>query len=132
MGAYCTPVPVKPGLSAEVELIVTEADTALALRSGSVPVLATPRVVALCEEAAILALGNELDPGETSVGMQVQLDHLAPTGVGHTVAAEATVEKVSGRRIIFTVSVNDERGLVAVGRVTRVVVDAERFLDKTR
>ena len=123
---------VKPGLRAEVELVVTEADTALALKCGSVPVLATPRVIALCEEASIRALGNELDPGETSVGIQIQLDHLAPTGVGHTVAAEATVEKVSGRRIIFTVSVNDERGLIAVGRVTRVVVDAERFVDKTR
>lgn len=111
---------------------MADADTATALRSGSVPVLATPRVVALCEEAAILALGNELDLGETSVSMQVQLDHLAPTGIGHTVAAEATVEKVSGRRITFTVSVNDERGLIAVGRVTRVIVDAERFLDKTR
>lgn len=125
-------MPVKPGLSAEVELIVAETDTALALRSGSVPVLATPRVVALCEEATVKALENELDPGETSVGMQVQLDHLAPTAVGHRVAAEATVEKISGRRIVFTVSVNDERGLVAVGRVTRVVVDAERFVDRTR
>ena len=125
-------MPVKPGLSAEVELVVTEQDTAVALRCGSVPVLATPRVIALCEEASIKALENELDPGETSVGMQIQLDHLAPTGVGHTVAAEATVEKVSGRRIIFTVSVNDERGLVAVGRVTRVIVDAERFVEKTR
>jgi len=115
-----------------VELVVAEADTAVALRCGSVPVLATPRLIALCEEAAILALEHELDPGETTVGMQVQLDHLAPTGVGHTIMAEATVEKVSGRRIIFTVSVDDERGLVAVGRVTRVVVDAERFLDKTR
>ena len=62
--------------------------------------------------------------------MQVQLDHLAPTAVGHRVAAEATIERVTGRRITFTVSVNDERGLIAVGRVTRVIVDIERFLDK--
>ncbi len=64
--------------------------------------------------------------------MQVQLDHLAPTAVGHKVVAVATVEKVNGRRIVFTVSVNDERGLVAVGRVTRVVVDLERFLEKVK
>ncbi|MEZ5141649.1 MAG: hotdog domain-containing protein [Acidimicrobiales bacterium] len=125
-------MPVKPGLSAEVVLVVGDEDTAVALRSGTVPVLATPRVIALCEEAAVKALANELDPGETSVGMQVQLDHLAPTATGHRVTAEATVEKVTGRRITFTVSVNDERGLVAVGRVTRVVVDVERFLDKAR
>jgi fluoroacetyl-CoA thioesterase len=125
-------MPVKPGLSAEVKLMVGDDDTAVAFRSGSVAVLATPRVLALCEEATVKAIENELGPGETSVGMQVQLDHLAPTAVGHRVAAEATVEKVSGRRITFTVSVSDDRGLVAVGRVTRVVVDAERFLDKSR
>jgi len=125
-------VPVKPGLSAEVSLVVSDADTAIAIRSGDVPVLATPRVVALCEEAAVKALVGALGPDETSVGMQVQLDHLAPTAVGHTVTAEATVEKVNGRRVVFTVSVNDERGLVAVGRVTRVVVNVERFLEKAR
>jgi predicted thioesterase len=123
---------VKPGLCAEAELTVGDADTAIAIKSGDVPVLATPRVVALCEEAAVKALLGELNPRETSVGMQVQLDHLAPTAVGHLVTAEATVEKVNGRRITFTVSVTDERGLIAVGRVTRVVVDIDRFLEKTR
>lgn len=111
-------------------MMVGNADTAIALRSGSVPVLATPRVVALAEEATVRALQNELAPTETSVGMKVQLDHLAPTAVGHTVVAEATVEKVNGRRVTFTVSVSDERGLVAVGRVTRVVVDYDRFLER--
>ena len=125
-------MPVAVGLHAAVELDVGEADTAVALRSGSVPVLATPRVVGLVEEAAVLALEGELAAHETSVGMQVQLDHLAPTAVGHSVTATATVEKVAGRKVIFTVSVDDERGLVAVGRVTRVIVDVERFLDKTR
>jgi fluoroacetyl-CoA thioesterase len=132
VGAYRTSVPVKPGLSAAVEMVVADADTALALRSGSVAVLGTPRLIALCEEAAIIAIQDELDPEITSVGMKVQLDHLAPTAVGQRVKAEATVEKVNGRRITFMVSVNDDRGLVAVGRVTRVIVDAERFLDKTR
>jgi predicted thioesterase len=123
---------VKPGLSAEVELVVADADTAVSQRTGSVAVLATPRVVALCEEASFKAVEGALDDTQTTVGMQVQLDHLAPTAVGHTVAAEATVEKVTGRRVIFTVSVNDERGLIAVGRVTRVIVETDRFLDKTR
>jgi fluoroacetyl-CoA thioesterase len=132
MGAYRTPVPVKPGLSAEVELLVSDDDTAIAFKSGSVAVLSTPRVIALCEQAAINAVEMELDPDATTVSMKVQLDHLAPTGIGNRVCAEATVEKVSGRRIIFTVSVNDDRGLVAVGRVTRVIVNQERFLDKIR
>ncbi|MGZ4709083.1 MAG: thioesterase family protein [Acidimicrobiales bacterium] len=125
-------MPVTPGLSATLEHVVADEDTAIAMRSGAVPVLATPRVIALCEEASFSAVEGELGPGETTVGTKVQIDHLAPTAPGHTVRAEASVEKINGRRITFTVSVNDERGLVAVGRVTRVVVDAERFLDKTR
>lgn len=123
-------MPPEPGLAAVVDLAVSEADTAIAMNSGSVPVLATPRVVALCEEASVLAIGDCLKPGETTVGMRIQLDHLAPTAVGHKVRAEATLEKVEGRRLTFTVCVNDERGLVAAGKVTRVLVDTERFLDK--
>jgi predicted thioesterase len=111
---------------------VAPADTAPALRSGDVPVLATPRVVALCEEAAVSALEGRLLPNQTSVGMRVQLDHLAPTAIGATVTAEATLERIEGRRLVFTVSVNDARGLVAAGKVTRVVVDVQHFLDKTR
>jgi fluoroacetyl-CoA thioesterase len=123
-------MPVRPGLSARVEHVIVDADTAIALKSGEVPVLATPRLLALCEEAALTAVAAELSDGQTTVGMKVQLDHLAPSAVGHKVVAEAVVEKVNGRRVLFTVSVNDERGLVAVGRVTRVVVDAEHFVAK--
>jgi predicted thioesterase len=124
-------MPIKPGRKASVELLVSEADTAIAAKSGEVPVLGTPRIVALVEEAAMASIAGELGAEQTTVSMQVQLDHLAPTAVGHTVTADATVDKVIGRRVIFTVAVNDERGLVAVGRVTRVVVDTERFLEKT-
>ncbi len=123
-------MPLHPGLSAEVQLTVTDADTALAIGSGTVPVLATPRVVALCEQTSVKAVENDLAPGTTTVGMRVQLDHLAPTPVGQTVSCEATLESMAGRRVTFTVSVNDARGLVAAGKITRVVVDTERFLEK--
>ena len=119
-------------MAAEVDLSVTEADTAAAMGSGEVPVLATPRVVALCEEASLRAIAGRLDPGQTPVGMRIQLDHLAPTAVGHRVRAQATLERVEGRRLIFSVSVTDDRGLVAAGKVTRVIVETERFLDKCR
>jgi len=125
-------VPLKPGLCAEVELTVTEADTAFALRSGSVHVLATPRVVALVEEASCAAIENDLADGETSVGNRVEVSHLQPTRVGSVVRAESTLEKVEGRRLTFTVSVSDKGGLVAAGKVTRVVVDVDRFLEKAR
>jgi fluoroacetyl-CoA thioesterase len=111
-------------------MTVTDDDTALALRSGDVPVLATPRVVRLAEEATVLAVAGELGESETTVGYRVQLDHLAPTAVGGRVDAEATLETVESRRLTFRVSVSDGRGLVAAGRITRVVVERERFLEK--
>jgi fluoroacetyl-CoA thioesterase len=125
-------VPVSTGQTATVELEVGDADTAIALQSGILPVLATPRVVALVEQASVEAVGATLAENETTVGMKVQLDHLAPTAVGRTVVAEATIEAIQGRRISFQVSVTDDRGLVAVGRVTRVIVDVERFMLKAR
>lgn len=118
------------GARGVVELVVTEADTAVAMRSGSVDVLATPRVVALVEEASVIAVAEHLAEGETTVGTRVQLDHLAPSAVGSTVVAEAHLDKVEGRRLTFTVSVNDVRGLVAVGKVSRVIVDQQRFLER--
>ena len=123
---------LEPGLAAEVNAAVTDDDTAIALGSGDVPVLGTPRVIALVEEASIKALEGRLQAGSTSVGMRVQLDHLAPTAVGHKVRAEATLKDVDGRRLTFAVAVHDDRGLVAAGKVTRVIVDVERFLDKAR
>lgn len=125
-------MPLEPGLTADVDAAVTDDDTAIALGSGEVAVLGTPRVIALCEEATIKAIEARLEPGTTSVGMRIQLDHLHPTAVGHKVKAEAVLEKIEGRRLIFAVSVHDDRGLIAAGKVTRVVVDVERFLDKSR
>jgi fluoroacetyl-CoA thioesterase len=111
-------------------MVVSEADTAIAMRSGSVPVLATPRLVALCEQASVQAIDGDLPEGVTSVGMRVQIDHLQPTAVGCRVEAEAMLEKVDGRRLVFTVTVSDPHGLVAAGKVTRVIVETERFLGK--
>jgi fluoroacetyl-CoA thioesterase len=130
--SYGTAVTLLTGLSAQVSLVVTDADTALAMGSGDVAVLATPRLIALCEEASCRALAGELEPGRTSVGVRVQVDHLAPVAVGSTVTAEATLERIEGRRLAFTVSVTDAAGLVGAGRMTRVVVDAETFLAKAR
>ena len=125
-----------PGLTASASLAVTEGDTASALRTGDVPVLATPRLVALCEEATCRALDGRLPPGRTSVASRVQFDHLAPVPVGCDVEAEATLEKVEGRRLVFTVTTTlhsrDRTGLVGAGRVTRVVVDRPAFLTKAR
>lgn len=123
-------MPAEPGRTGSITLIVSDADTAIALHSGDVPVLGTPRVISLCEEAAVLAIAGSLEPNETSVAARIQLHHLAPVAVGETVVAEAKLEKIQGRRLMFAISVNDDRGLVATGKTTRVVVDRHRFLDQ--
>jgi predicted thioesterase len=123
-------VNVEVGLRGDASLVVAEADTAVALRSGSVAVLGTPRLVALFEEATVVALFGRIDAGHTTVGMRIQIDHLQPTAVGGKIFAEAVLERIEGRRLTFTVSASDERGLVAAGKVTRVVVDVAKFLTK--
>ena len=118
------------GLRGEAKLTVGEADTARALGTGTVDVLGTPRIVALCEEASCRAVAAALEPGTTTVDMKVRIDHLQPSPIGATVVAEALLQKIEGRRLTFTVSASDDRGLVAVGQLVRVVVEVEHFLGK--
>jgi predicted thioesterase len=123
-------VKLASGLKGEARLVVGDADTARALGSGSVEVLGTPRLVALLEEATINAVDRFLDDGATTVSMRVQVDHLQPTPIGAEVFAEAYLDRIDGRRITFTVTASDSGGLVAAGKVTRVVVDVNRFMSK--
>lgn len=111
---------------------MSEEDTALAVGSGDVPVLATPRLVALCEQAACEALRPQLGPGQTSVGFRAEITHLVPVLVGSRVVASAGMERTDGKRIVFNVTVTDKCGLVAAGKVVRVVVDTETFMEKAR
>ncbi len=111
---------------------MTDRDTAEAMKSGDVPVLGTPKVVSLCEQASIDALAGLLSEGRTSVGSRVEIAHLAPVAVGSTVRATATLDRSEGRRLIFSVSVSDACGLVAAGKITRIVVERDHFIAKAR
>ena len=130
--AYGKRMAVTTGLSASATLLVEEGDTALAVGSGDVPVLATPRLVALAEQATGEAGAARLEPGTTTVGYEVQLAHLSPTPIGAKVTAEVILESIEGRRLCFRVAVNDARGLVAAGRITRVIVVRERFIERAQ
>ena len=113
--------------TATVTHTVTSLDTALALGSGDLEVLATPRVLAWLEEATCAAL--DLTPQQTSVGTRVDLEHLAASPVGAEVTASATVIHTDGRLVRFQVAALDGSGtLLATGEVRRVIVDRERFL----
>lgn len=125
---------LETGVSGRAVLAVEQADTALALSTGDVAVLATPRLVALCEQASHLAVAGLLPEERTSVASRVQFDHLAPVAIGTVVTAEATLVRVEGRRLTFVVSASldaDSCGaLVGAGRLTRVLVDRRSFLAK--
>jgi fluoroacetyl-CoA thioesterase len=118
------------GLAARVELTVTDADTAQAVGSGDVPVLGTPRVLALAEAATVAATAPHLPPGATTVGTRVELEHTMPTPVGVTVTAHTALAKIDGRRLLFEVRVSAGDVTVAEGRIERALVDRQRFVEK--
>ncbi|MGZ4478620.1 MAG: thioesterase family protein [Nocardioidaceae bacterium] len=124
---------MQTGTEATLEYTVTAADTASALGSGDLPVLATPRLLAWCEAATCAAVGPALADGQqTSVGTRVQLEHTAASPVGAGLRVTATVGYVDGRLVRFevvAVHAADEK-VVGHGEVTRVVVDRERFLSR--
>ena len=112
--------------------IVTDDDTAAALGSGSLPVLGTPRLLAWLEAATCAGIAPVLAEGSTSVGTRVQVEHLAASPVGAEVEVSASSAYQDGRLHRFTVSARDTRTgkVLAAGEITRVVVDAERFMSR--
>ena len=116
------------GLTARVELTVSDADTAQSLGSGDVPVLGTPRVLALAEAATVVALARELPSGVTTVGVHAEIEHRTATPIGRTVHATATLTKQDGPRLHFDVTVREGEKVVAEVRVRRVLLDRQRFL----
>ena len=117
-------------MNATLTFSVADTDTAEVLGSGSLPVLATPRLLAWCEAASCAAIEPSLAPGETSVGTRVELEHTRATLVGVRLEVTATSVYHDGRLHRFSVVAReaDAGRVVATGEVTRVVVDAERFL----
>ena len=124
--------PLLPGLSGSASAVVVQENTAQALGSGSVPVFGTPALIALLEKAAVDALAPGLAPGQTSVGVRVDVRHLAATPLGLTVSAQARLLAVDGRRLTFAVTAFDDAEQVAEGIHERVIVDEQRFLARVQ
>ena len=121
---------VEVGLKHTSELTVTDAVTAIRMGSGDMPVLATPAMMALMENAAMLAVADELPEGSTTVGGHIASSHLRPSKIGDVVRAIAEVTKVDGRKIEFNVSAYSGDVLLGEGTHLRFVVDRERFMSK--
>ena len=116
-----------PGLRGKVELQVSDEDTAIALGSGDLPVLGTPRVLAIAEQASRDALGSCLGPDLTTVGSWVEIEHLGPSRLGDRVEASAVLLGVHGRRLEFSVTITSKDKEVAHVRHRRVIVERRKY-----
>ena len=118
------------GLKFESQTVVSPTNTALTLGSGDMEVFATPAMVALMENAAMLAVKDYLPEGSATVGTQMNTSHIKASPLGATITASATLTAVEGRRLEFDVKAWDEKGVIGEGSHTRFIVDRERFLSK--
>ena len=119
------------GMKGEAFTEVERADTAAEVGSGSLLVYATPCMVALMEGAACEAIEQALPEGQTTVGMELNIQHLSATPVGMEVRAEAEVTAVEGKIITFQLRAFDEAGEIGKGTHKRCIVSSQKFLDKT-
>ena len=122
-------------------ITVADTDTAIAMGSGDVPVLGTPRLLALAEAATVAAIGPRLEPGQTSVGTSAVLEHNRPSPPGAEVVVEAELTEVDGRRLVFRFtarhkrlpgSPDDHNVIVGAGTLERAIVDRDRFVSRAQ
>ena len=118
------------GKTSSINIVVDESNTATAMQSGSLPVFATPALVALMERAACDCLADCLNDNQTSVGSLINVEHIAASPVNAEITATATIEFVFGRRIEFIVTAVDKHGIIGKGKHTRIIVDSEQFMKR--
>jgi predicted thioesterase len=123
---------LQPGMTARIERIVTEDDTAVRFGSGEVQVFATPMMIALMEKAALTAVDPHLPQGYATVGTTVEIAHLAATPVGMTVYATAELVEVDGKKLRFKIEAFDEQDKIGEGWHGRYIIKTDRFLEATR
>lgn len=121
---------VEVGLNHTSELTVTDAVTAIRMGSGDMPVLATPAMMALMENAAMLTVRDELPEGSTTVGGYIESSHLKPSRVGDVITAVAEVTKVEGKKISFRIAAYSGATLLGEGTHLRFIVDREKFMSR--
>lgn len=121
---------IHPGLTHTSTLTVSTEDTAIALGSGDMPVLATPRMMALMENAAMLAVAPELEDGLTTVGGHIESSHLKPSAIGAEVTATATLTKVEGKKLYFNVIARMGEDIIGEGTHLRFIVNRDKFLSR--
>lgn len=118
-------------LKGEAITAVNSTNTAVSVKSGSLPVFATPMMVALMEEATCSACAALLDEGETTVGTGISVSHDKASGIGSVITASAVLEEIDGRKLTFSVSARDEAGdIIGKGTIERFVVLSDKFMKR--
>lgn len=121
---------LKEGLTFTSKTTVTDALTAKVLGSGDMDVLATPAMVALMENAAMMAVAPELPEGMTTVGGHIETSHLRPSKVGAEIEAKAVLEKIDGKKLFFVVEAMQDGNVIGQGKHLRFIVDRDKFLSR--
>ncbi|MCI1820981.1 MAG: thioesterase family protein [Megasphaera sp.] len=121
---------LKPQSSGENKELVTENNTAIKYASGTAPVYATPALVGLMENAAVLAIGNQLPEGFGTVGISMNVKHVSATPIGMTVHAKATLTEQDRKKLTFQIEAYDEAGPVGNSIHERFIIETKPFLDK--
>lgn len=111
-------------------LIVSNENTAITMGSGDLPVLATPALAALMENAAMIAARQTCGEGETTVGASIDVKHLLPSPIGARISATAVVQERDGRKLTFIISANENKKLVGTAIHIRYIVNKEKFMSK--
>ncbi len=122
---------LKIGITGEAKAIVSENNTAIALGSGGVPVLATPAMIALMENAAMSSVSLYLPEGSSSVGTRIESSHVAATPLGMEVTARCELVEIDGKRLVFRVEAYDALGKIGEGTHERFIINVEKFMKKT-
>ena len=121
---------LKKGLSSQSSVTVSAGNTAAAMGSGDLDVFATPAMVALMENAARKAVADALPEGSTTVGAEMNVTHIKPSGLGAEIVATAVLTGVEGRKLTFNVGARDAEGMIGEGIHIRYAVDRRRFVEK--
>ncbi len=121
---------LKPGITGHEETVVNESNTAAAMGSGSLPVFATPAMIALMEKTACRSIAEFLDENTGSVGTMLSIRHTSATPLGMRVSCDSILTEIDGRRLVFSVKAYDEAGLIGEGTHERFIVTNNTFLQK--
>ena len=119
------------GITGKQTITVTEEKTAQAMGSGTLPVFATPAMLALMEKTAFMSVADKLNEGCGTVGTKVEIEHVASSPIGMKITCDSKLVAIEGRKLVFSVEAYDAKGLIGKGTHERFIIESKKFQEKT-